>query len=247
MSLSSSSSSSMSDLLRRQSSSSSTTFTTSRANSSSYVSSKSSDPMQRPHSISFSSFLLWLKEHPASSKVGSENLARFLLVKSVSLIAACLGCVYGLVFDRQPSISACSLLLFFLPAVQGFTGATRLCGLLLSLALASVFLNFQTRSMPLVGPSLETTLLFGLPMVTGMLVGRKVGLATSIAVICYSIEEYRSKTLVRHLSIMIACLFFLGPFRPQQMNEQRKHSQPPALALNIYSCLYINPLSLDCP
>ncbi|KAG0199194.1 hypothetical protein BGX28_007478 [Mortierella sp. GBA30] len=49
--------------------------------------------------------------------------------------------------------------------------------------------------MPLVGPSLETTLLFGLPLVTGMLVGRKVGLATCIAVICYSIEEYRSKTM----------------------------------------------------
>lgn len=156
--------------------------------------------MQRPHHISFSSFLLWLKEHPASSKVGSENLARFLLVKSVSLIAACLGCVYGLVFDRQLSISACSLLLFFLPAVQGFTGATRLCGLFLSLALASVFLNFQNRSLPLLGPSLETTLLFGLPMVTGMLVGRKVGLATCIAVICYSIEEYRSKTLNANLS-----------------------------------------------
>ncbi|KAF8942925.1 hypothetical protein BGZ47_005984 [Haplosporangium gracile] len=156
--------------------------------------------MQGPHQISFSSFLLWLKEHPASSKIGSENLARFLLVKSVSLIAACLGCVYGLVFDRQLSISACSLLLFFLPAVQGFTGATRFCGLILSLALASVFLNFQTRSMPLVGPSLETTLLFGLPMVTGMLVGRKVGLATCIAVIYYSIEEYRSKTLNANLS-----------------------------------------------
>ncbi|KAG0297090.1 hypothetical protein BGZ97_004352 [Linnemannia gamsii] len=201
MSLSSSSSSaSMSGLLRRQSSSSSTTFSTPRVNSSSYMSSKSSDPMQGPHHISFSSFLLWLKDHPSSSKVGSENLARFLLVKSVSLIAACLGCVYGLVFDRQLYISACSFLLFFLPAVQGFTGATRFCGLILSLALASVFLNFQTRSMPLLGPSLETTLLFGLPMVTGMLVGRKVGLATCIAVICYSIEEYRSKTLNANLS-----------------------------------------------
>ncbi|KAF9911714.1 hypothetical protein EC991_002442 [Linnemannia zychae] len=199
MSLSSSSSSSMSELLRRQSSSSSTSFSTSRANSS-YISSKSSDPMQGPHQISLSSFLLWLRDHPSSSKVGSENLARFLLVKSVSLIAACLGCVYGLVFDRQPSISACSFLLFFLPAVQGFTGATRLCGLVLSIALASVFLNLQTRSMPLVGPSLETTLLFGLPLVTGMLVGRKVGLATCIVVICYSIEEYRSKTLNANLS-----------------------------------------------
>ncbi|KAG0261561.1 hypothetical protein BGZ95_004205 [Linnemannia exigua] len=199
MSLSSSSSSSMSELLRRQSSTSSTSFSTSRANST-YMSSKGSDPMQGPHQISLSSFLLWLRDHPSSSKVGSENLARFLLVKSVSLIAACLGCVYGLVFDRQPSISACSLLLFFLPAVQGFTGATRLCGLVLSLALASVFLNFQTRSMPLVGPSLETTLLVGLPLVTGMLVGRKVGLATCIAVIFYSIEEYRSKTLNANLS-----------------------------------------------
>ncbi|KAF9151703.1 hypothetical protein BG015_006335 [Linnemannia schmuckeri] len=54
--------------------------------------------------------------------------------------------------------------------------------------------------MPLVGPSLETTLLFGLPIVTGMLVGRRVGLATCIAVICYSIEEYRSKTLNANLS-----------------------------------------------
>ncbi|KAF9107994.1 hypothetical protein BGX29_003847 [Mortierella sp. GBA35] len=54
--------------------------------------------------------------------------------------------------------------------------------------------------MPLVGPSLETTLLFGLPLVTGMLVGRKVGLATCIAVICYSIEEYRSKTMNANLS-----------------------------------------------
>ncbi|KAG0280640.1 hypothetical protein BGZ96_001481 [Linnemannia gamsii] len=190
----------MSDLLRRQSTSSSTSFTTSRVNSSSYISSKNSDSMQGPHQVSFSSFLLWLKDHPSSSKVGSENMARFLLVKSVSLIAACLGCIYGLVFDRQPSISACSFLLFFLPAVQGFTGATRLCGLVLSLALASVFLNLQTRSMPLVGPSLETTLLFGLPMVTGMLVGRKVGLATCFAVICYSIEQYRSKTLNANLS-----------------------------------------------
>ncbi|KAF9926659.1 hypothetical protein FBU30_003803 [Linnemannia zychae] len=195
----SSSSSSVSDLLRRQSSSSSSTFTASRA-SSPYHSSKNSDPISGHHHLSFSSFLLWLKDHPSSSKVGSENLARFLLVKSVSLIAASLGCIYGLVFDRQLSISAWSLLLFFLPAVQGFTGATRLCGFILSFALAVVFLSFQTRAMPLVGPSFETTLLSGLPLVTGMLVDRKIGLATCVAVICYSVEEYRSKIQAGNLS-----------------------------------------------
>lgn len=156
---------------------------------------KSSDhPRQSLHHIGLQSFLVWLKDHPASSKVGSDNLARFLLVKSVSLMAGCLGCIYGAVFDRQFVISACSLLLFFLPAVQGATGATRFCGLILSMTLAVIILSFQTRSSPLLGPSLESTLLFGLPLVTGMLVGRKVGLATCIAVLCYSIEEYRSKT-----------------------------------------------------
>ncbi|KAG0266861.1 hypothetical protein BG011_000476 [Mortierella polycephala] len=49
--------------------------------------------------------------------------------------------------------------------------------------------------MPLVGPSLESTLLFGLPLVTGMLVGRRIGLATCLAVLTYSVEEYRSKTM----------------------------------------------------
>ncbi|KAF9346196.1 hypothetical protein BGX34_004118 [Mortierella sp. NVP85] len=192
----------MSDLFRRQSSTGSyschsinSTISTPAHPS---TSTKSTDPKQQgippPRQIGLNSFLAWLKDHPSSSKVGSDNLARFLLVKSVSLMAAFLGCIYGLVFDLQLSISACSILLFFLPAFQGFTGATRLCGLILSLALATVFLSFQTRSMPLLGPSLETTLLFGLPLVTGMLVGRRVGLLTCIAVLCYSIEEYRSKT-----------------------------------------------------
>ncbi|KAF9957043.1 hypothetical protein BGZ72_002235 [Mortierella alpina] len=194
-----SSSSSASDLFRRQSSTpgstrSSSSSSSSKAVSPAFVPSKNVDHKLGHRHIGFSSFLLWLRDHPSSSNVGSENLARFLLVKSVSLMAACLGCVYGLVFDRQTSISTCSILLFFLPALQGATGATRICGLLLSCALVIIFLSFQTRSMPLVGPSLETTLLFGLPLVTGMLVGRKVGLATCLAVICYSIEEYRSKT-----------------------------------------------------
>ncbi|KAI7824806.1 hypothetical protein BC939DRAFT_135205 [Gamsiella multidivaricata] len=199
MSLSSTTSSSVPDLFRRQSSSASFSGSISTPL---YTPSKSSDPMQgiHPRQIGLGSFLLWLREHPASTKVGSENLVRFLLVKSVSLMAASLGCVYGLVFDKQVSISACSLLLFFLPAVQGATGATRLCGLILSLALAFVFLSFQTRSMSLLGPSLETTLLFGLPLMTGMLVGRRVGLVTCVAVLCYSIEEYRSKVKSTTLS-----------------------------------------------
>ncbi|KAF9345728.1 hypothetical protein BGX26_002805 [Mortierella sp. AD094] len=187
----SSSTSDMTDLLRRQSS----TASIGSIHTPSCIESKSSstDPMQGPHQIGLTSLLLWLRDHPSSSKIGSENLVRFLLVKSVSLMAASLGCFYGLVFDKQPSISACSLLLFFLPAVQGATGATRLCGLILSVTIAAVFLSLQMRSMPLLGPSLESTLLFGLPLVAGMLVGRKVGLATCVAVICYSIEEYRSK------------------------------------------------------
>ncbi|KAF9989424.1 hypothetical protein BGZ75_006412 [Mortierella antarctica] len=191
----SSSSSTASDLFRRQSSTpGSTRSSSSKVVSPSFVPSKNVDHKHGYRHIGFSSFLLWLRDHPSSSNVGSENLARFLLVKSVSLMAACLGCVYGLVFDRQTTISVCSVLLFFLPALQGATGATRFCGFVLSAALGTIFLSFQTRSMPLVGPSLETTLLFGLPLVTGMLVGRKVGLATCLAVICYSIEEYRSKT-----------------------------------------------------
>ncbi|KAG0045040.1 hypothetical protein BGZ83_009714 [Gryganskiella cystojenkinii] len=205
ISLSSSSmSSNMTDLFRRQSSSTSTISTASTTTASTPGASTtpprsfvhlSSDPTTTsgPRQIGLGSFLLWLRDHPSSKNVGSENLARFLLVKSVSLMAACLGCLYSLVFDRHLYISACSFLLFFLPAVQGATGATKICGLILSLALASVFLSFQTRDLPLVGPSLETTLLVGLPLMTGMLVGRKVGLATCLIVMCYSIEEYRSK------------------------------------------------------
>ncbi|KAF9111017.1 hypothetical protein BGX27_005501 [Mortierella sp. AM989] len=191
MSLSSTTSSDMTDLFRRQSSSTSI----GSIHTPNYLEgrSNSSDLMQGPHQIGLSSFLLWLRDHPSSSSIGSENLVRFLLVKSVSLMAASLGCFYGLVFDKQPSISAFSFLLFFLPAVQGVTGATRLCGLVLSVAITALFLSFQARSMPLLGPSLETTLLFGLPLITGMLIGRKVGLATCIVVILYSIDEYREK------------------------------------------------------
>ncbi|KAF9210043.1 hypothetical protein BGZ49_007709 [Haplosporangium sp. Z 27] len=203
----SSTSSSMTDLFRRQSSTASIGIHTP-----SFAESKniSAEPVQGPHQIGLASLLLWLRDHPASSKIGSENLVRFLLVKSVSLMAASLGCFYSLVFDKQPSISVCSFLLFFLPAVQGATGATRLCGVILSLAIAAVFLNFQTRSIPLLGPSLETTLLFGLPLVTGMLVGRKVGFITCIAVICYSIEEYRLKIKNSTLSEEEASLLWAG-------------------------------------
>ncbi|KAG0328257.1 hypothetical protein BGZ99_005775 [Dissophora globulifera] len=180
----------MSDLLCRQGRSAS------NATSISTPAYSNIDPMQSAtipsRQIGLTSFLLWLKEHPSSSKIGSENLARFLLVKSVSLIAASLGCVYGLVFDKQLSIPAFSALLFFLPAVQGATGATRMCGMVLSLALASVFLSFHTRSIPLLGPSLETTLLFGLPVITSLLVGRKVGFGTCVVVLAYSIEEYQT-------------------------------------------------------
>ncbi|KAG0000268.1 hypothetical protein BGZ65_004519, partial [Modicella reniformis] len=183
----------MSELYRRQSDSSSYSYSNSPTHTSQ---SKSADSKQGiPYrQIGFNSFLAWLKDHPSSSKVGSDNLARFLFVKSVSLMAACLGCLYGLVFDKQFSISACSFLLFFLPALQGATGATRLCGLILSGAMATVFLSFQARPSPLIGPSLETTLLIGVPLVTGMVVGRKAGLAACIAVLFYSFEEYRSKT-----------------------------------------------------
>ncbi|KAG0339274.1 hypothetical protein BG000_002484 [Podila horticola] len=121
-------------------------------------------------------------------------MARFLLVKSVSIIAASLGCIYGILFDTVGStFSMYSLLLFFIPAIQGLTGATRICGLALSMSVAAVYVSFQNRLLPLLGPSLETTLLFGLPLVTGMLVGRKVGLLTSLAVIGFSIAEYRSR------------------------------------------------------
>ncbi|KAG0004840.1 hypothetical protein BGZ80_005548, partial [Entomortierella chlamydospora] len=184
----SSTSSDTTDLLRRQSSTASIGIYTP-----SCIESKGSDSIQGPHQIGLTSLFVWLRDHPSSSKIGSENLIRFLLVKSVSLMAASLGCFYGLVFDKQPSISACSFLLFFLPAVQGATGATRLCGLILFVTIAAVFFSLQMRSVPLLGPSLDSTLLFVLPLITGMLVGRKVGLATCVAVICYSIEEYRSK------------------------------------------------------
>ncbi|KAF9427969.1 hypothetical protein BGZ76_002110 [Entomortierella beljakovae] len=191
MSLSSSTPSDMTDLFRRQSTA--TSIGTIRTPS--FIDSKntSSEPIQGPHQIGLTSILLWLRDHPASSKIGSENLVRFLLVKSVSLMAACLGCFYGLVFDRQPSISAWSFLLFFLPAVQGATGATRLCGLILSLVISAIFISFQTRTMPLLGPSLESCLLFGLPLVTGMLIDRKAALITCVSVIYYSIGEYRAK------------------------------------------------------
>ncbi|KAF9174890.1 hypothetical protein BGX21_006831 [Mortierella sp. AD011] len=187
MSLSSTSSDST-DLLRRQSSTASIGIHTP-----SCMESKSSDAIQGPHQIGLTSLFVWLRDHPSSSKIGSENLISFLLVKSVSLMAASLGCFYGLVFDKQPSISAFSFLLFFLPAVQGATGATRLCGLILFVTITAIFLSLQMRSVPLLGPSLDSTLLFVLPLITGMLVGRKFGLATCVAVICYSIEEYRSK------------------------------------------------------
>ncbi|KAF9305828.1 hypothetical protein BGZ74_008700 [Mortierella antarctica] len=155
---------------------------------------KSGDVPQGPPHLGLASFLLWLRDHPSSSKVGSENMARFLLVKSVSIIAASLGCIYGILFDTVGStFSMYSLLLFFIPAIQGLTGATRICGLALSMAVAAVYISFQNRLLPLLGPSLETTLLFGLPLVTGMLVGRKVGLLTSLAVIGFSIAEYRSR------------------------------------------------------
>ncbi|KAF8924121.1 hypothetical protein BGZ58_002136 [Dissophora ornata] len=64
--------------------------------------------------------------------------------------------------------------------------------------------------MPMLGPSLETTLLFSLPIVTGMLVGRKAGLATCFAVLCYSIEEYRSKTVNAVLSEEEAAQLWAG-------------------------------------
>ncbi|KAF9422627.1 hypothetical protein BGZ94_008535 [Podila epigama] len=147
----------------------------------------------RPPHLGLASFLLWLKDHPSSSKVGSENMARFLLVKSVSIVAASLGCIYGILFDTESYLSLYSLLLFFIPAIQGFTEASRLCGLALSMAVAAVYWSLQNRLLPLLGPSLETTLLFGLPLVTGMLVGRRVGLLTSLAVIGFSIAEYRSR------------------------------------------------------
>ncbi|KAI9237934.1 MAG: hypothetical protein BYD32DRAFT_461112 [Podila humilis] len=159
----------------------------------SFLPSKSNDVPQGPPHLGLASFLLWLKDHPSSSKVGSENMARFLLVKSVSIIAASLGCIYGILFDTGSTFSMYSLLLFFIPAIQGLTGATRICGLALSMAVAAVYFSFQNRLLPLLGPSLETTLLFGLPLVTGMLVGRKVGLLTSLAVIGFSIAEYRSR------------------------------------------------------
>ncbi|KAG0090889.1 hypothetical protein BGZ93_009083 [Podila epicladia] len=150
------------------------------------------DPIQLPRQIGFAAFLLWLNDHPSSAKVGSENLARFLLVKMVSLMAASLGSLYGLVFG-MPLVSASSALLFFIPAVQGATGATRLCGLVLALTLVGAFLTLHGSS--LLGPSFESALMGGLPMITGFLVGRSMGLLTCVAVLAYSIDEYRRKAM----------------------------------------------------
>lgn len=151
------------------------------------------DPIQLPRQIGLAAFLLWLNDHPSSAKVGCENLARFLLVKMVSLMAATLGCLYGLVFG-MPLVSACSALLFFIPAIQGATGATRVCGLVLALALVGAFLSLHGSS--LLGPSFESALMGGLPMITGFLVGRSMGLLTCGVVLAFSIDEYRKKATV---------------------------------------------------
>ncbi|KAG0020711.1 hypothetical protein BGZ81_009221 [Podila clonocystis] len=154
------------------------------------------DPIQLPRQIGLAAFLLWLNDHPSSAMVGSENLARFLLVKMVSLMAASLGSLYGLVFG-MPQVSAASALLFFIPAIQGAcqgaTGATRVCGLVLALTLVGAFLSLHGSS--LLGPSFESALMGGLPMITGFLVGRSMGLLTSVAVLAYSIDEYRTKAM----------------------------------------------------
>ncbi|KAG0226787.1 hypothetical protein BGW42_003363 [Actinomortierella wolfii] len=137
----------------------------------------------------------WLREHPSSSKVDSDQLARFLVIKSTSLLAAASGCVYGQIFDRSSSsyISLFSLLLLVIPAVQGATGATRLCGLWLSAGIAMLVYGFQSRSTtPLLGPSVEVMVLIGLPVVTGFLVGRKYGLLTAFMVLALSMFEYQS-------------------------------------------------------
>ncbi|KAF9309942.1 hypothetical protein BG003_009130 [Podila horticola] len=150
------------------------------------------DPIQVPRQIGLSAFLLWLNDHPSSAMVGCENLARFLLVKMVSLMAATLGCLYGLVFG-MPLVSASSVLLFFIPAIQGATGATRACGLVLALTLIGAFLSLHGSS--LLGPSFESALMGGLPMITGFLVGRSMGLWTCVAVLAFSIDEYRKKAM----------------------------------------------------
>ncbi|KAF9978494.1 hypothetical protein BGZ73_002159 [Actinomortierella ambigua] len=149
----------------------------------------------------------WLREHPSSSTVDSEQLARFLVVKSTSLLAAASGCFYGQVFDRAPSsyfsqYSVYSLLLLAIPAVQGATGATRLCGLWLAFGIAMLVYGIQSRSaMPLLGPSGEAMALIGLPVVTGFLVGRKYGLLTAFMVLLVSMYEYRSLTQNSRLSM----------------------------------------------
>ncbi|KAG0325315.1 hypothetical protein BG004_003249 [Podila humilis] len=148
-----------------------------------------------PRQIGLAAFLLWLNYHPSSAMVGSENLARFLLVKMVSLTAATLGCLYGLVFVMQPLVSACSALLFFIPAIQGATGATRACGLALAMALVCASLSFHTRTTPLLGPSFESTLMGGMPLITGFLVSRTVGVWTGVAVFAFSVDEYRTQAV----------------------------------------------------
>ncbi|KAG0349837.1 hypothetical protein BG005_010635 [Podila minutissima] len=150
------------------------------------------DPIQLPRQIGLAAFLLWLNDHPSSAKVGSENLARFLLVKMVSLMAASLGSLYGLVFG-MPLVSASSALLFFIPAVQGATGATRLCGLVLAFTLVGAFLSLHGSS--LLGPSFESALMGGLPLITGFLVGRSMGLLTCVAVLAFSMDEYHKKAM----------------------------------------------------
>ncbi|KAF9323867.1 hypothetical protein BG006_001048 [Podila minutissima] len=150
------------------------------------------DPIQLPRQIGLAAFLLWLNDHPSSAKVGSENLARFLLVKMVSLMAASLGSLYGLVFG-MPLVSASSALLFFIPAVQGATGATRLCGLVLASTLVGAFLSLHGSS--LLGPSFESALMGGLPLITGFLIGRSMGLLTCVAVLAFSIDEYHRKAV----------------------------------------------------
>ncbi|KAG0268642.1 hypothetical protein DFQ27_006144 [Actinomortierella ambigua] len=146
----------------------------------------------------------WLREHPSSSTVDSEQLARFLVVKSTSLLAAASGCFYGQVFDRSSShyISLFSLFLLVIPAVQGATGATRACGLWLSVGIALLVYGFQSRSaVPLLGPSVEAMALIGLPVITGFLIGRKYGLLTAFMVLLLSMYEYRSLAQNTHMSV----------------------------------------------
>lgn len=166
-------------------------------------------------------------------------MARFLLVKSVSIIAASLGCIYGILFDTVGStFSMYSLLLFFIPAIQGLTGATRICGLALSMSVAAVYVSFQNRLLPLLGPSLETTLLFGLPLVTGMLVGRKVGLLTSLAVIGFSIAEYRSRAKVWSFFVAFLCLLLPPFFWCQQRSAKKRPKFSPPLCRHSHIIAY---------